>query len=71
MLQFSGTVVEGIQLLMEPNATYYVSPGSVINIPVAAKTDQEWMNQMTFNWFWFKPVEQGDTVTFGELTCLK
>ncbi|XP_052251605.1 neurofascin-like [Dreissena polymorpha] len=55
------TPIDKIKLTIPPNDTYYTQPDSVINVGVDATTDVDWMNQMAFKWYWYRPkvVESG------------
>ena len=59
-------VPDKITVIRGPNSTYYVEPGSVININIVATTDPMWTNQMNYTWNWYEKVEDentGDTTT--------
>lgn len=57
-----------ILVLKQPNTTYYVVPGSRLEILVEATTDRDWLNQMDYIWQWFEEVtdENTGTVSKGE-----
>lgn len=54
-----------IMVLTQPNSTYNVEPGQVINIGVDATTDAEFQNQMSYEWSWYRPEKDQET---GETT---
>ncbi|KAH3711585.1 uncharacterized protein LOC127857002 [Dreissena polymorpha] len=50
------TVIDKIQIDKGPNATYDVEPNMEIVIDIVARTDPDWQNQMSYQWFWYMPV---------------
>ena len=54
------TISDKIQLLIAPNDTYFTKPDSIIEVHVSATTDAAWINQVGYEWYWYRPVTTAD-----------
>lgn len=59
------TVIDRIRVLKQPNSTYFVEPGSRLEITVEATTDIMLQNQVKYTWMWYEVVTNTKT---GEKT---